>query len=156
VVIDEHHGCVIEFLGDGILAVFGAPQTYPEHAEMAVRCAVAMRDALRQLNKQWEQEGMAERWQDMGIDHIECRIGLHTGPVVAGNLGSKTRMKYAVIGDTVNVAARLEALNKEYDTTILMSDEVVTRLPNDLRERCDKVGITVVKGRQQTVVSYSI
>lgn len=156
VIIDEHHGCVIEFLGDGILAVFGAPQAFPEHAEMAVRCATAMRDALRQLNQQWEQDGMAERWQDMGIHHIQCRIGLHTGPVVAGNLGSRTRMKYAVIGDTVNVAARLEALNKEYDTTILMSDEVVTRLPNDLRERCEKVGITVVKGRQQTVVSYSI
>lgn len=156
VVIDEHHGCVIEFLGDGILAVFGAPQAYPEHAEMAVRCAIAMREALYQLNSQWEQEGMAERWKDMGIENIECRIGLHTGPVVAGNLGSKTRMKYAVIGDTVNVAARLEALNKEYDTTILMSDEVVTRLPNDLRERSEKVGITVVKGRQQTVVSYSI
>lgn len=156
VIIDEHHGCVIEFLGDGILAVFGAPQGYPEHAEMAVRCSLAMRSALERLNQQWEEQGMAERWKDMGIHKIECRIGLHTGPVVAGNLGSKTRMKYAVIGDTVNVAARLEALNKEYDTTILMSDEVVTRLPNDLREHCDKVGISVVKGRQQTVVSYSI
>ncbi len=155
-IIDEHHGCVIEFLGDGILAVFGAPQAYPEHAEMAVRCAVAMREALGKLNQQWEQDGMAERWQNMGIDQIECRIGLHTGPVVAGNLGSRTRMKYAVIGDTVNVAARLEALNKEYATTILMSDEVVTRLPNDLRERSETVGVTVVKGRQQTVVSYSI
>lgn len=156
VVIDEHRGCVIEFLGDGILAVFGAPEAYGEHAEMGVRCALAMREALQGLNAKWEREGMAERWKDMGIQDIECRIGLHTGPVVAGNLGSRTRMKYAVIGDTVNVAARLEALNKEYDTTILMSDEVVTRLPNDLRERCEKVGITVVKGRQQTVVSYSI
>ncbi|MDV7398175.1 adenylate/guanylate cyclase domain-containing protein, partial [Arthrospira platensis SPKY1] len=99
-----------------------------------------MRAALVQLNRQWEEQGMAERWKDMGMDSIECRIGLHTGPVVAGNLGSKTRMKYAVIGDTVNVAARLEALNKEYNTTILMSDEVVTRLPNDLRECCEKVG----------------
>lgn len=156
VVIDEHQGCVIEFLGDGILAVFGAPQAYPEHAENAVRCALAMRAALEHLNGQWEEQGMADRWKDMGIDRIQCRIGLHTGPVVAGNLGSKTRMKYAVIGDTVNVAARLEALNKEYNTTILMSDEVMTRLPNDLRESCGKVGITVVKGRQQTVVSYSI
>ena len=76
--------------------------------------------------------------------------------MVAGNLGPKTRMKYAVIGDTVNVAARLEALNKEYGTTILLSDEVKTRLPNDLRELSKKVGITVVKGRQQTVISYSV
>ncbi len=156
VVIDQHNGCVIEFLGDGILAVFGAPQGYPEHAEMGVRCAIAMREALQQLNQKWEQDGIADRWRDLGIDQIQCRIGLHTGPVVAGNLGSKTRMKYAVIGDTVNVAARLEALNKEYGTTILLSDEVKTRLPNDLRERSQKVGITVVKGRQQTVISYSV
>lgn len=155
-VIDEHNGCVIEFLGDGILAVFGAPQQFPEHAEMGVRCAIAMREALQELNQKWEQEGIADRWRDLGIEQIQCRIGLHTGPVVAGNLGSKTRMKYAVIGDTVNVAARLEALNKEYGTTILLSDEVKTRLPNDLRELSKKVGITVVKGRQQTVISYSV
>ena len=156
VVIDRHNGCVIEFLGDGILAVFGAPQSYAEHAEMGVRCAVAMREALQGLNQQWEQQGIADRWRDLGIEQIQCRIGLHTGAVVAGNLGSKTRMKYAVIGDTVNVAARLEALNKEYGTSILMSDEVKTRLPNDLRDQSRKVGITVVKGRQQTVISYSI
>lgn len=155
-IIDRYNGCVIEFLGDGILAVFGAPQSFPEHAEMGVRCGIAMREALLQLNVKWEQDGLAERWHDLGIQEIQCRIGLHTGPVVAGNLGSKTRMKYAVIGDTVNVAARLEALNKEYGTSILMSDEVKTRLPNDLREQTRKVGITVVKGRQQTVVSYSI
>ena len=155
-VIDQHNGCVIEFLGDGILAVFGAPQAFAEHAEMGVRCAIAMREALQKLNQQWDQQGIADRWRDLGIDEIQCRIGLHTGPVVAGNLGSKTRMKYAVIGDTVNVAARLEALNKEYGTTILLSDEVKTRLPNDLRELTKKVGITVVKGRQQTVISYSV
>ena len=156
VIIDQYQGCVIEFLGDGILAVFGAPKPFREHAEMGVRCAIAMRAALENLNRQWEQQGIADRWHELGIDRIECRIGLHTGPVVAGNLGSKTRMKYAVIGDSVNVAARLEALNKEYGTSILISDEVVTRLPNDLREQCHKVGITVMKGRQQTVVSYSI
>lgn len=155
-VIDEHHGCVIEFLGDAILAVFGAPQPHPEHAEMGVRCAIAMREALVQLNQRWQQDGLAERWNSMGIQQIECRVGLHTGVVVAGNLGSRTRMKYAVIGDTVNVASRLETLNKESNTTILMSDEVVSRLPNDLRERCNRIGITLMKGRQQTVVSYSI
>lgn len=155
-IIDQQDGCVIEFLGDGILAVFGAPHTVPDHAEHAVRCAMKMRDALAELNQQWEEEGIAERWHDLGISQIECRIGLHTGPVVAGNLGSKTRMKYAVIGDTVNVAARLETLNKEFGTCILLSEEVKSRLPNDLRDIARKVGITVVKGRQQTLISYSL
>lgn len=155
-IIDQHEGCVIEFLGDGILAVFGAPHTIPEHAEMAVRCAMQMRAALDELNRQWDEEGIAHRWHDLGIPRIECRIGLHTGPVVAGNLGSHTRMKYAVIGDTVNVASRLEALNKEFGTSILLSEEVKSRLPNDLRDLARKVGVTVVKGRQQTLVSYSL
>lgn len=156
IVIDRHDGCVIEFLGDGILAVFGAPHAVPEHAERGVRCALEMRAALDQLNEQWVEEGIAERWIDLGIPRIECRIGLHTGPVVAGNLGSHTRMKYAVIGDTVNVAARLENLNKEFGTSILLSEEVKSRLPNDLREQARRVGVTIVKGRQQTLVSYSL
>lgn len=156
IVIDRHEGCVIEFLGDGILAVFGAPHTLPDHAERAVRCALEMRTALDQLNETWIVEGIAERWNALGIPRIECRIGLHTGPVVAGNLGSHTRMKYAVIGDTVNVASRLESLNKEFGTSILLSDEVKSRLPNDLREQAHRVGVTIVKGRQQTLVSYSL
>lgn len=156
VIIDQHHGCVIEFLGDGILAVFGAPHAIAEHAEMGVRCAIEMRTALETLNQQWETEGIAERWHDLGISRIEARIGLHTGPVVAGNLGSHTRMKYAVIGDTVNVAARLEALNKEFGTSILLSEETKSRLPNDLRDIATRMGVTVVKGRQQTLVSYSL
>jgi adenylate cyclase len=155
-IIDQHKGCVIEFLGDGILAVFGAPQATPDHADKATRCALAMREALVSLNKQWQSDGLAQRWKELGVDHIECRIGLHTGPVVAGNLGSKTRMKYAVIGDTVNVAARLETLNKEYGTTILLSDDVKARLPNDLAEQTTQMGSGLVKGRSQAVISHSL
>ncbi|RLT97936.1 MAG: HAMP domain-containing protein [Ketobacter sp.] len=155
-IIDQHKGCVIEFLGDGILAVFGAPQATPDHAEKATRCALAMRDALEALNKQWQSDGLAQRWQALGVDHIECRIGLHTGAVVAGNLGSKTRMKYAVIGDTVNVAARLEHLNKEFGTTILVSDDVKARLPNDLAGQTTQMGLSQVKGRSQPVICHSL
>ncbi|MAR92341.1 MAG: adenylate/guanylate cyclase domain-containing protein [Pseudomonadota bacterium] len=154
--IDQHKGCVIEFLGDGILAVFGAPQSYPDHAEKATRCALAMRDSLDSLNKQWQADGLAARWQDLGVDKIECRIGLHTGVVVAGNLGSKTRMKYAVIGDTVNVAARLEQLNKDFSTSILLSDDVRSRLPNDLAGQCAQMGLSQVKGRSQPVICHAL
>jgi len=154
-IIDQHKGCVIEFLGDGILAVFGAPQPFSDHADRALRCALAMRDALEGLNRQWQVDGLAQRWQELGVDEIEFRIGLHTGPVVAGNLGSKTRMKYAVIGDTVNVAARLEHLNKEFGTTILLSDDVKARLSNDLADRTTQMGLSQVKGRSQAVICHS-
>lgn len=155
-IIDQHHGCLIEFLGDGILAVFGAPQAFADHAEKATRCALAMREALDSLNKQWDNDGLAQRWKEIGVDHIEFRIGLHTGPVVAGNLGSKTRMKYAVIGDTVNVASRLEVLNKEYETTILISENVKSRLPNDIADQAHSMGKVHVKGRTQEVGTYSL
>ena len=155
-IIDQHRGCVIEFLGDGILAVFGAPQATPDHAEKGARCALAMREALDSLNKQWQADGLAQRWQALGVDHIEFRIGLHTGAVVAGNLGSKTRMKYAVIGDTVNVAARLEHLNKEFGTTILVSDDVKARLPNELAAQTTQMGLSQVKGRSQPVICHSL
>lgn len=155
-IIDQHKGCVIEFLGDGILAVFGAPQAYSDHAEKAARCALAMREGLESLNRQWQSDGLAQRWEEVVEGNIEFRIGLHTGLVVAGNLGSKTRMKYAVIGDTVNVAARLEQLNKNFDSTVLMSDEVKSRLPNELASRATRQGEVPVKGRSQSVVVYSI
>ncbi|MCG8533607.1 MAG: HAMP domain-containing protein [Pseudomonadales bacterium] len=154
-IIDQHQGCVIEFLGDGILAVFGAPQAFPDHAEKATRCALALREGLDSLNKQWQSDGLAQRWKEV-VDTIEFRIGLHTGAVVAGNLGSKTRMKYAVIGDTVNVASRLEALNKEYGTTILMSEDVKSRLPNDLANVTCSMGSVKVKGRNQEVSTHSL
>ena len=100
-------------LGDAILAVFGAPNYLPDHAERAVRCALGMRQRLVELNQEWRQSGLSQYWQDGGEAGLSERIGMHTGAVVAGNLGGNTRGKYSVIGDSVNVAARLEAMNKE-------------------------------------------
>lgn len=155
-IIDEHGGCLIEFLGDGLLAVFGAPQHQPDHAAAAVRCALVMRDGLAQLNACWEEAGLAQWWQCDATPCIEFRIGLHSGAVVAGNMGSPQRTKYAVIGDTVNVAARLEEANKELGTTILMSEDTVSRLPQALADQTTRVGKRIVKGRQQAVDAYSI
>lgn len=154
-VIDKHRGCVIEFLGDAILAVFGAPQYFIEHAEEAVSCASGMRDRLAELNHEWRDLGLAVQWQRNGVKQIEARIGLHTGPVVAGNLGGPSRMKYAVIGDSVNVASRLEGLNKELGTSILLSEDVKNRLSNEWVERLVDHGEHAVKGRSQKVRIYS-
>jgi len=154
--IDMHHGCVIEFLGDAILAVFGAPYYIADHSEQALRCAIGMRDRLRELNNEWKQSGMASYWEQSGIKELNARIGIHTGPVIAGNLGSHTRMKYAVIGDTVNVASRLEALNKELDSDICLSSDVYTNLPNNLTGNMSYRGDHQVKGREQSVRIYTL
>lgn len=86
-VIDEHQGCVIELLGDAILAVFGAPSYLPDHSERAVRCALRMRERLLELNQEWRQSGLSQYWHDGAASDLSERIGIHTGPVVAGNLG---------------------------------------------------------------------
>ena len=155
-VIDDHLGCVIEYLGDAIMAVFGAPNDMPDHAERAVACAVAMRRRFEELNAEWEEDGFARLWRDHGIEALSARIGIHTGVVVAGNLGSASRMKYAVIGDTVNVAARLEQLNKPLETDILISGEVFEGLSDELKGRAEDMGAHQVKGRQQEVSVYCV
>ncbi len=153
--IDEHHGCVIEFIGDAILAVFNAPNSVPDHSEKALLCAIEMREKLKELNEMWKTLDMADYWKRCGIDQITCRVGIHSGLVVAGNLGSPNRMKYSVIGDTVNVAARLEALNKELGTDILISDEVYSYLPITVRSKLSDHGTIKIKGREQAVHIYS-
>lgn len=156
VVIDEHQGCVIEFLGDGILAVFGAPVPRPDHPERALRCALAMQKRLASLNEEWARSGFANQWKASGVQGLHARIGIHTGRVVAGNLGSATRMKYAVIGDAVNVAARLEALNKQLGTQILLSDVVYAELSDELVGRVEDKGEHMVKGRAHAVRVWAV
>lgn len=109
----RHGGVIHQFQGDAILATFNAPRTDPDHAAAAVRAALAIQEALQERTF-----GEGER--------LHARIGINTGVVVHGMLGTPDRLGYTVIGDEVNVAARLEALNKEHGTTILVSEQ--TRL----------------------------
>jgi adenylate cyclase len=155
-IIDQHRGCVIEFVGDAIFAVFGAPHYMADHAEQAMRCAIEMRLRLKELNAAWLESGMARSWQESGVTEISLRIGVHTGQVVAGNLGSQTRMKYSVIGDTVNVASRLEALNKVLGSEILISRDVYIQLPRDLMDGVTDRGSHKVKGRENPIKVYGL
>ncbi len=153
--VDAHNGCVIEFLGDGVLAVFGAPNYLPQHEEAAVRCALAMQGRLGELNRHWQRSEMAHYWRGRAGEGLQSRIGIHTGAVIAGNLGSPSRMKYSVIGDSVNVAARLEALCKELDRDLLISQAVYDHLPEDLTLRLEAAGVHHLRGRRQTIRVYA-
>ncbi len=140
--IEAEGGCVIEFLGDAVLAVFGAPTDQPDHAARAVRAALAMQRRGDALNRVWTANGTATLWRERGVDALR--------------VGSLSRTKYAIIGDAVNTAARVEALNKELETDLLMTAEVVERLPAELREPLEGRGEHVVKGRQRAVHVYAM
>jgi adenylate cyclase len=155
-IIEAHKGCVLDFTGDGIIAGFGLPLPNADHARDAVRCAIAMRQRLTQLNGEWEARGLAARWQAVGVDRIEARMGIHSGPMVAGNIGSSSRMKYCVMGDTVNIAARLEEMNKDFNSTILVSDQVRIRVPVEMTDTFSDFGVVSIRGRVQAVGAYSV
>lgn len=154
-IIDRHHGCVVEFTGDGFLCVFGAPQPMPDHAERAVRCALEMQARLADAHGEWAQLE-TKLWHGQGTAHLRMRIGIHSGTVIAGNIGTPSREQYSVIGDAVNVAARVEQLNKDLGTDTLITEETLIRLPDALRRRAVPHGEHQIRGRARTVTVYSI
>jgi adenylate cyclase len=107
-----------KFAGDCVMAIWNAPADDPDHIVNACAAALACKRASEELNAAFEREG----WPA-----YKTRFGLHTGEAVVGNVGSDDRMNYTVLGPTVNLAARLEGLNKTYDTAILVSEAVATR-----------------------------
>ena len=142
-VIHRYGGTVDKFIGDAVMAFWGAPLDDAQHAEHAVRAAIDMQQAMEQL---------AKRLTERGLPAISMRVGLHTGRVVVGNIGSDSRFSYTVIGDAVNLAARLEGANKAFGTGILLSDATAKALPQDLTLRhLDRV---IVKGKSEAINVY--
>lgn len=144
-IILEEGGVVDKYVGDAIMAVFGAPIPDPADADRAVRSAIRMRASLAELN-----ESLAER----GLPRIETGIGIHTGDVVAGNIGSEQRMEYTVIGDAVNVASRLEGMTKSVGAPIIVSAETESALRQSVALR--RVGEVQVRGRTEPLSVFAI
>lgn len=138
-------GWINKFGGDSLLAVFGAPVAYPDHPARAVRAALRIREALRRFN---------ERQRAIGMPELAIGIGLHSGDVLAGNVGSPTRLEYTVIGDVVNVAARLQALTKDHGTDIIASRQTLEASGLSLPTR--ELPVTNVRGKSEVLQIFSL
>jgi adenylate cyclase len=146
-VIYEHGGTVDKYEGDAIIAFFGEPVPYKDHAVRALRASLDMRKALEKLRKQWEKEGRSNHQIEMGV-------GVNSGEVFVGLLGSAQRINYTVIGDNANLASRLQDLTKTYAWPVLISESTWQQVKDEFdAELADAV---VVKGKTQPVNVYKV
>jgi adenylate cyclase len=143
--VAEHGGAIIQFLGDSVYAMWNAPIPDERHAEHACRCALALQDRLGAYNAAQKARGLPE---------FRTRFGIHSGPAVIGSVGARERLQYTAMGDTVNVASRLEGMNKQYGTTILVTSAVVARCPPELRFR--PLGEAHAKGRDEALEVFEL
>ena len=155
-VIKEFNGHILNYIGDSIMVVFGAPEKLKNHENQAVKCSLKMKEKLKELNQKWDEDETSRYWKNHDIDSITMRIGIHTGSVIAGNLGSQEMLQYSTIGDTVNVSARLEQANKDFNTEISFSHEIYTALTKDLYNQSSLSGEITLKGRAAPTKVYSI
>jgi adenylate cyclase len=141
----QNGGTVDKYIGDAIMAFWGAPRTHDAPALAACRAALANQVRLSELRKDWTRAGLPP---------LRARIGLHTGKAMVGNFGSPNRLDYTVIGDTVNLASRLEGLNRIYGTDILISDATRAGVLDVMATRpVDKVA---VKGRESGILVHEL
>lgn len=148
-VLVDHGGFIDKFLGDGILTVFGLPVRHQDHARQALEAAVAMGKKLDEVNARRREEGKSP---------IGIGSGLHTGPVIAGNVGSSRKLQFTVIGDTVNLASRIEGLNKAYGSSILLSRETWEHLSPEIRDahRFERLDQVEIRGKKESVTLFAL
>jgi len=141
----KHHGTLDKFVGDMIMALFNAPLDDPDHSDHAVQMGLAMLDGLDRLN---------QGWQAQGKPTLDIGIGINTGEMIVGNVGSEKTLSYTVIGDNVNLGARLESLNKEYHSHIIISDSTLAQLKGHYPTR--SLGSVKVKGKTCAIDIYEV
>ncbi len=142
----EHHGTLDKYIGDAVMAFWGAPFEEPGHAARGCNTGLQMMDRVREMQKKWEAEGKP---------HLDIGIGLNTGVASVGNMGSVLRYGYTALGDTVNLSSRLEGLNKDYGTHILVNETTYAATKDDgfvFRE----LDLIRVKGKLQPVTIYEL
>lgn len=144
-VINKYQGVVDKFIGDAIMAVWGAPKSTPKDAHNALRACIEMRKALAELNS---------RRIARGQNPINIGMGLHAGDAISGTIGSNERMEYTVIGNTVNTGSRIEASTKAFGADLLISDTVLERVGEDFL--VEYAGAAEVKGRSEPLKLYKV
>ncbi|XOF34965.1 MAG: CHASE2 domain-containing protein [Candidatus Electrothrix sp. YB6] len=145
--IMERRGTVDKFIGDAIMAFWNAPLDTPNHLQLACDCALSMLRELAELNRNWQKEGLSE---------VQIGIGLHFGQARVGNMGSQHRFDYTVIGDTVNLASRLEGLTKLYGVNILVSDAVARAMAQENAFFFRQIDTVRVLGKKTPVTLYQL
>ncbi|HQC10828.1 MAG TPA: adenylate/guanylate cyclase domain-containing protein, partial [Smithellaceae bacterium] len=141
----HYDGLLDKYMGDAIMAVFGAPLDQPDHAERACRTALAMMKELRKLQDKWKAEGRPV---------FDIGVGLNSGDMVVGNMGSEMRFDYTVMGDMVNLGSRLEGTNKEYGTNIIISEFTYEKVKDAMC--CRELDGVRVKGKLKPVKIYEL
>lgn len=141
-IIRSHRGTIDKYMGDCVMAFWGAPVATPDHAQLAVSAAIDMASAINQINQNYRQRGLPE---------IGVGIGVNTGTMCVGDMGSDIRRSYTVIGDAVNLGSRLEGLSKHYGTSIVVSESTQALAPQFLWQQLDLVR---VKGKAQAVAIF--
>ncbi|MBI3479440.1 MAG: adenylate/guanylate cyclase domain-containing protein [Nitrosomonadales bacterium] len=145
-IILKHNGTIDKYIGDAIMAFWGAPVQSSDHAEQAVLAGQEMLEGLKEVNR---------ILRERGFEHeIKIGIGINTGPVTIGNIGSEKKKNYTVVGDAVNLSSRLESITKEYATPLLLSEYTYGKIKDKID--CKRIGNVKVKGREQPVDIYTV
>lgn len=144
-IIFQHKGTLDKFIGDAIMAFWGAPVPEEDHAHLACACALQMEHKMKELQK---------RWQAANKPAPHVRYGINTGEMVVGNMGSDSRFNYTVVGDNVNLAARLEPANKDFGTQILISENTQKRVRSKLLTR--QTALLSVKGKSKPIRVFEL
>ncbi|NMO20832.1 adenylate/guanylate cyclase domain-containing protein [Pyxidicoccus fallax] len=144
-VVFTHGGTLDKYIGDAIMCFWGAPVDQPDHALRACRAALGFLDRLEQLKARWRADGLPE---------VDIGVGINTGPMNVGHMGTESRFNYTVMGDAVNLGSRLEGLNKEYGTRVLMSEHTYAQVKGHVVAR--RLGAVRVKGKSQPVALYEL
>jgi class 3 adenylate cyclase len=143
-IVLRHGGTLDKYIGDGIMAFFGAPIAMPDHPGRAVRAALEMLAAVDDLQEGWQRQ--------TGVP-LKIGVGINTGEVIVGNVGSEQKKQYTIIGDPVNLASRLEGMNKEHKTQILVSGATRRRVDGEGIE-WRAIGSVRIRGREEEVEIY--
>ena len=154
-IVQAEGGTLDKYIGDAVVAIYGAPLALPDHPHRACIAALRVHKRVNELREKWKHEG--EKWPEI-VHNLQTRIGLNTGPAVVGNMGSHTRFNYTMMGDNVNIAARMESGAKSWG--------VYTMCTESTRSECERIeagrvvfrqlGRIVVKGRTQPLPIHEL